>query len=42
MMGSKLVTDIAKADILAALRPIWTGKPETASRVRQRMETAPN
>ncbi len=38
-IGSKLVTDITTADILAVLSPIWTEKPETASRVRQRMET---
>ena len=38
-IGSKLVTDIASADILAVLSPIWTERPETASRVRQRMET---
>ena len=29
---------IETADVLAALRPIWTAKPETASRVRQRIE----
>ncbi len=39
-IGSKLVTDITSADILAVLTPIWAEKPETASRVRQRMETA--
>ena len=38
-IGSKLVTDITSADVLAVLTPIWTEKPETASRVRQRMET---
>jgi hypothetical protein len=38
-IGSKLVTDITSADILAVLTSIWTEKPETASRVRQRMET---
>ena len=38
-IGSKLVTDITTADILAVLSPIWMEKPETASRVRQRMET---
>ena len=38
-VGSKLVTDITTADILAVLTPVWTRKPETASRVRQRMET---
>ena len=39
-IGSKLVTDITSADILTVLTPVWTRKPETASRVRQRMETA--
>ena len=29
-IGSKLVTDITSADILAVLSPIWTEKPETA------------
>ena len=39
MIGSKLVTDVTSADILAVLTSIWTGKPETTSRARQRMET---
>jgi integrase len=38
-IGPKPVTDITSADILSVLTPIWTAKPETASRVRQRMET---
>lgn len=38
-IGSKPVTEITTADILDVLSPIWTEKPETASRVRQRMET---
>ena len=38
-IGPKLVTDINSADVLSVLTPIWTEKPETASRVRQRMET---
>lgn len=38
-IGSELVTDISPADVLAVLTPIWTELPETASRVRQRMET---
>ena len=28
--------DVTTADVVAALRPIWADKPETASRVRQR------
>ena len=39
-IGSKLVTDITSVDILAVLNSIWTKKPETESRARQRMETA--
>ena len=38
-VGSKSVADITSADILKVLTPIWLIKPETASRVRQRMET---
>jgi integrase len=33
------VDDVASGDVLKVLTPIWTDKPETASRVRQRMET---
>ena len=33
------MTDITSADIMAVLTSIWTEKPETASRVRQRLET---
>ncbi|MGE7153107.1 tyrosine-type recombinase/integrase [Methylorubrum rhodesianum] len=32
------VSDIGTPDVLAALRPIWREKPETASRVRGRIE----
>ena len=35
---SKPVNQIATADILAVLKPIWQAKPETASRVRGRIE----
>ena len=31
------VDAIGKIDVLACLSPIWTAKPETARRVRQRM-----
>ena len=34
----KSVNEVATADILALLQPIWLDKPETASRVRQRIE----
>ena len=37
--GRKAVDAITAADIMGALTPIWTSKPETASRVHQRMET---
>src|SRR5208282_1550703 len=37
-LHDKPVDEIATADILAVLKPIWTTKPETASRVRGRVE----
>lgn len=37
-IGDKSVTDIGVDDIKAVLNPIWKGKTETASRVRQRIE----
>ena len=37
-LGARDMRQIETADVLAALRPIWTAKPETASRVRQRIE----
>ena len=39
VVGSKLVNEIDNGDVLAVLTPIWTVKSDTASRVRQRMET---
>ena len=39
MIGNKTVDSITPADAMAALTPIWTTKPETASRVRQPIET---
>lgn len=36
--GTKPVGEITTADVLRALKPIWTDKPETASRVRNRIE----
>ena len=38
VIGQKRVDEITNADVMAVLDPIWTEKPETASRVRQRME----
>jgi len=37
LMGKLRVSDVTTADVLAVLSPIWTVKPETASRVRQRI-----
>ena len=39
VIGHKTVDAVTPADAMAVLTPIWTTKPETASRVRQRMET---
>ena len=39
IIGRKGVDAIAAADVMDVLTPIWTSKPETASRVRQRMES---
>lgn len=36
-LGNLPVADIDTPEVLAALKPIWTNKPETASRVRQRI-----
>lgn len=38
VMGDLPVADVATAHVLAALEPIWTTKPETAGRVRGRIE----
>jgi len=37
--GKMRLADVTTADVLAALTPIWTAKPETARRVRQRIRT---
>ena len=37
-LGTMQVTKIATADVLGTLKPIWSEKPETANRVRQRIE----
>lgn len=42
LLGQKAVRDITSADILAVLEPIWGEVPETASRVRMRMEAVLN
>ncbi len=36
-LGRLRVADVNTADVLAVLTPIWTQKPETAARVRQRI-----
>ena len=36
-IGNRPVADISAAEVLAVLEPIWFSKPETASRVLQRM-----
>ena len=38
MFGQKHVRDVSKADVLAAIEPIWSTKNETATRVRNRIE----
>jgi integrase len=37
--GTRPVKSVALSHVLAALKPIWTEKPETASRVRGRIES---
>lgn len=37
-LGNMDVRDVAVDDVLAVLKPIWSEKPETASRLRQRIE----
>ena len=38
-LGSKIVQNITKEDVLAVIEPIWRTKTETASRVRGRIES---
>lgn len=42
MFGAKHVRDVSKADVLAAIEPIWSVKNETATRVRNRIELVLN
>ena len=37
MIGARAVADVMAADVLEILRAIWFTKPETASRVLQRL-----
>ena len=39
MIGNKPVDRIERADVLTVLNPIWSTRPETARRVRQRLRT---
>ena len=36
-VGRLKISEVATSDVLQVLSPIWTSKPETASRVRQRI-----
>ena len=38
-LGGKAVDEVTTADVLDVLEPIWTDKTETATRLRQRLET---
>ena len=38
-IGDKRIDAIGRTDVLAVLTPIWSTRPETARRVRQRMRT---
>lgn len=38
VLGDRRLDSIASADILKALTPIWSAKPETARRLKQRMK----
>lgn len=38
VLGRLQVGDVAKEHVLQVLRPLWTSKPETATRVRSRIE----
>ena len=38
-IGNKPIDTISRTDVLTVLTPIWSTKPETARRVRQRMRT---
>jgi integrase len=38
IIGHKALADVATADVIAILKPIWAEMPETASRVRGRIQ----
>lgn len=37
-IGAMQIANVTTADVVGALKPIWSQKPETANRVRQRVE----
>lgn len=39
LIGTLVVSHVTAADVLRVLEPIWTAKPETARRVKQRIGT---
>lgn len=39
LIGDRPIADITTTECLEVLKPVWSDKPETASRVRQRMAT---
>ncbi|MFN2447111.1 MAG: tyrosine-type recombinase/integrase, partial [Vicinamibacterales bacterium] len=39
LLGDRPVNTITPADVLAVLAPVWTKKPETARRIKQRMKS---
>lgn len=41
-IGSRAVDSIATSDVMRVLQPIWNSKPETASRIRGRIERVLN
>lgn len=42
LIRDKRVSDVATADVMAVLKPIWTKTPDTASRLRGRIESVLN
>ena len=40
-IGSRPVSEVSSADVLAVLTPIWHVRPDTARRVRQRISAVP-
>ena len=41
-IADKPISEVGQSDVLSVLSPIWTKKPETARRVRQRIRTVMN